>query len=395
MATPESRLREAVETIKEGASAPISTTDVYLRSREESGRGDVGLYVNLVELMPPLNDTLLEQSKIGGLALFGVTAKSLGNALSLESLQALYIDFELLDEGLLSHGGLIYAEKRGLLSLLSYAPGEWPEARYVPEGVLSSSISLFDFGAMLANLEALLTSASPTLSPLLNMQMKIMQTTTGVDLRASVLENLGAQMVSLSVLDQADRRSAVAAEPQQLFVIDVKNAQALAQAIETFKDMAPEVKGLIQEQEYEGQTIYTIKGPSDPNLPQAGVGFSYAITRSSLIVNVGHVGLLHEVLSRMSQDGAGFWQNPQTELLFERIARPHAVGRSFVDAEQMIEPFFRSLLQAGAMSGLSKRLRADKIPADLDAPYRLISEVNEAPDGLFGRTLIIKSEDSE
>ena len=61
----------------------------------------------------------------------------------------------------------------------------------------------------------------------------------------------------------------------------------------------------------------------------------------------------------------------------------------------MIEPFFRSLLQAGAMSGLSKRLRADKIPADLDAPYRLISEVNEAPDGLFGRTLIIKSEDSE
>jgi len=395
LATPESRLREAVETIKEGASAPISTTDVYLRSREESGRGDVGLYVNLVELMPPLNDTLLEQSKIGGLALFGVTAKSLGNALSLESLQALYIDFELLDEGLLSHGGLIYAEKRGLLSLLSYAPGEWPEARYVPEGVLSSSISLFDFGAMLANLEALLTSASPTLSPLLNMQMKIMQTTTGVDLRASVLENLGAQMVSLSVLDQADRRSAVAAEPQQLFVIDVKNAQALAQAIETFKDMAPEVKGLIQEQEYEGQTIYTIKGPSDPNLPQAGVGFSYAITRSSLIVNVGHVGLLHEVLSRMSQDGAGFWQNPQTELLFERIARPHAVGRSFVDAEQMIEPFFRSLLQAGAMSGLSKRLRADKIPADLDAPYRLISEVNEAPDGLFGRTLIIKSEDSE
>jgi hypothetical protein len=396
LATPESRLREAVETIKEGASAPISESDVYLRSREDAGRGDVGFYLNLVELMPPLNDALMEQSMVGGLAMFGVTAKSLESALSLESLQALYFDLDLIDEGLLSHGGLIYREKRGFLSLLSYTQGELPEARYVPEGVLSSSISLFDFGAMLANLEAVLTLASPTLPPLIDMQMQIMQTNTGIDLRASILENLGGQMVSLSMLDQADRTSEVAPQPQQLFVIDVKDAQALSQAIETFKGLAPEAKAFIEEQEYEGQTIYTIKGPSDPNLPDAtGLDFSYVITRSSLIVNMGRVGLLHEVLSRMGQGGAGFWQNPQTEQLFEKIARPHSVGRSFVDAEQMIEPFFQSLLQAGAISGLSHRMRAEQIPSDLDAPYRLISEFNEEPDGLFGRTLIIKSEVSE
>ena len=153
---------------------------------------------------------------------------------------------------------------------------------------------------------------------------------------------------------------------------------------------------MIEAQEYEGQTIYTIKGPSDPNQPQAaGVEFSYVVTRSSLIVNLGRVGLLQEVLSRMGQDGDGFWQQPETERLFEQIARANPVARSFVDAEQMIEPFFRSLLQAGAMSGLSKRIRVENIPADLDAPYRLLSEVNEAPDGLFGRTLIIKSKDSQ
>ena len=396
LATPEHRLRAAVEAIKEGAPAPIAATDVYLRSREESGRGDVGLYVNLERLMPPLNEALLAQPMIGGLAMFGVTPQSLERALSLQSLQALYLDLDLIDAGLLMYSGLIYAEKRGLCSLLSYAQGDLPDARYVPDGVLSSSISLFDFGALLANLEALLTSASPTLQPLLNMQLQIMQNTTGVDLRAAVLENLGAQMVSLSMQDQADRAGAVTSEPQQLFVIDVKDTQALSQAIETFKDRAPAAKALIEAQEYEGQTIYTIKGPSDPNQPQAaGVEFSYVVTRSSLIVNLGRVGLLQEVLSRMGQDSAGFWQQPETERLFEQIARANPVARSFVDAEQMIEPFFRSLLQAGAMSGLSKRIRVENIPADLDAPYRLLSEVNEAPDGLFGRTLIIKSKDSQ
>jgi hypothetical protein len=31
----------------------------------------------------------------------------------------------------------------------------------------------------------------------------------------------------------------------------------------------------------------------------------------------------------------------------------------------------------------------------LDAAYDLISEMNEAPGGLFGRTLIIKSEENQ
>ena len=112
-------------------------------------------------------------------------------------------------------------------------------------------------------------------------------------------------------------------------------------------------------------------------------------------MSVGSVGLLHKVLSRMSDGSDGLWQSPEVEGLFERIERPNAVTRSFVNAEQMIKPFFQSLLQAGEMSGFSGHMSADQIPSSLNASYRLISEVNEAPDGLFGRTLIIKSEESE
>jgi hypothetical protein len=116
------------------------------------------------------------------------------------------------------------------------------------------------------------------------------------------------------------------------------------------------------------------------------------LLRSSLIVNVGEVGLLHEVLSRMGERGQGLWQSAETEQLFERIERPNAVTRSFVNTELMIEPLFESLLQVAELSGLMGDISKAKIPSQLDSAYRMISELNEAPDGFFGRTLIIKSE---
>ncbi len=396
LATPESRLREAVESIKEGAANPIAEGAVYRRSREDAGRGDLSVYVNLENLMPPLNATLADASVVNNLAMFGVTAQSLQAALSLESMQAVYADIDLIADGALASYGLIYREKLGFLSLLSYGQGELPEARYVPTGVLSSAVSLFDFSGMLANLEQVLTAASPTLPPMIDMQIQMMQTNTGVDLRASFLENFGSRVVNLSVLNEAGLEGASLAEPQQLFLVELKDAQALALAIEALKDMVPGSRAMIEAQEYEGQTIYTIRQPSDPNLPeleQADV--SYVITRSELIVNVGQVGLLHQVLSSMGEGGEGLWQESDVERLFERIEQPNAVTRSYVNAEQMIEPFFESLLQAGELSGLTQHMDAADIPSDLDVSYRLISEVNEAPDSLFGRTLIIKSEGSE
>ena len=391
LAAPESRLRAAVESIKEGASAPIADSAVYQRSREQGGRGDFGLYSNLEKLMPTLNRALIELPVVNNLAIFGVTAQSLDSALSLESLQAVYVDFDLIDSGLLSHYGLIYREKLGFLSLLSYANTALPEAHYVAEGVLSSSISTFDGSAMLENVERLLTSASPTLPPLIDMQLQIAKAKTGVDLRAALLDNFGSQTVSLSVLPEANLDNSEVSQPQQLFVIEVKDAQALTQAIEAFKDLFPGLRAMVEEQLHEGQTIYTIRDSSQPEMKNEGT-ISYVLLRSSLIVNVGEVGLLHEVLSRMGERGQGLWQSAETEQLFERIERPNAVTRSFVNTELMIEPLFESLLQVAELSGLMGDISKAKIPSQLDSAYRMISELNEAPDGFFGRTLIIKSE---
>ena len=391
LAAPESRLRAAVESIKEGASAPIADSAVYQRSREEGGRSDFGVYLNLEKLMPTLNGALIEHPAVKNLAIFGVTAQSLDRALSLESLQALYADFDLIDSGLLSHYGLIYREKWGFLSLMSYANTALPEAHYVTDGALSSSISTLDGSAMFANLERFLTSASPTLPPLIDMQLQIAKAKTGVDLRAALLDNFGSQIVSLSVLPEANLNNSEVAKPQQIFVIEVKDVQALARAIEAFKDLVPSLRAMVEEQIYKGQTIYTITDSSEPDM-DSGNTVSYVLLRSSVIVNVGEVGLLHEVLTRMSEGGQGLWQSPEIEQLFERIERPNAVTRSFVNTELMVESLFESLLQVAEFSGLTKDMSKAKIPSRLDSSYRMVSELNEAPDGFFGRTLIIKSE---
>ena len=391
LAAPESRLRAAVESIKEGASAAIADSTVYQRSREEGGRGDFGLYLNLEKLMPTLNRALIEHSAVNNLAIFGVTAQSLDRALSLESLQALYADFDLIDTGFLSHYGLIYRRQLGFLSLFSYANTALPKAHYVGEEALSSTITTFDCSAMLANVERLLTSASPTLSPLINMQLQIVKAKTGVDLRAALLDNFGSQTVSLSALPEANLGNSNIAPPQQLFVIEVKDAQALAQAIEAFKDLFPDLRAMVKEHMYEGQTIYTIRGSSEPEMDDGNV-VNYVLLRSSLIVNLGEVGLLYKVLNRMSEGAEGLWQSAETKQLFERIERPNAVTRSFVNAEMMVEPLFESLLQVAKLSGLMENMSKANMPSRLDSAYRMISELNEAPDGFFGRTLIIKSE---
>jgi hypothetical protein len=76
--------------------------------------------------------------------------------------------------------------------------------------------------------------------------------------------------------------------------------------------------------------------------------------------------------------------------LFERIAQPGAVSRSYINLEQLVVPMLRAMVEHPILSGLSTHLDESKIPTELDVPYRLISEVNEASDGLYSRTLFIK-----
>ncbi|MDP4884341.1 MAG: hypothetical protein NWR08_09420 [Opitutales bacterium] len=395
LATPEERLRNAVEAVKTGAASPLSKSDVYLRSLEASGRGDFRLYVNLSPMMAALNDAMVEQAMAGGMAMFGVTGPSLESALSLETMQALFVDMDLVDEGILVNSGIIYSEKKGMLSLLTYSDADLPAATYVPEGVMASSVSSFDMAEMIGALEKVITAASPTAPMLLDIQLQSFKTNTGVDLRSAILENIGAEVVSLSIMGEAGLEDPMVL-PEQMYVFAINDAESFSQALETFKDMAPGLRDTIKTQDYEGQTIHTIKGVPDPEFSEVPAqDISYVITRSELIVNVGSVGFLHEVLSRMNESSAGFWQSEKVEQMFESIAQPNPVTRSYIDVNQMAKPFIESIAAMSPVPGFEANGGAEKLIESLNMPLYMISESNEEPDGLFARVMILKGEESK
>lgn len=390
----EERLRLTVELIKESGDS-IAKTVAYQRVIEQSGRGDLRVYCNLSAFFAPLNERMLEEVMKGGLAMFGVTSQSIDAALSLESMQGMFAEFDLVDDGMLMHGGIIYSEKSGLLRLLTYTDEDLPTATYVSESVLTTSISSFDFSEMLAELEKILALASPSVPMLLNIQLQQIKTNTGVDLRASILENFSGDVVSLSVMKEASRDAAIPLA-EQMYVMEIKDGQALSEAMGALQDLVPGLRDIIETQEYEGETIHIIKGQSDPLLPDATVNdVSYVITRSEFILNVGRIGLLQEVLTRMVNADSGFWQLESTEQLFESIAQPNPVTRSYFDLEQMVKPMLESILFASSMGGVGLGIDPSTIPSDLDVPLVLVSESNEASEGLFMRALIMKREVAE
>lgn len=392
-ADPESRLRSMVEAIKDGPDSPLSENAAYLRSRDRGGRGDLSFYLNLEAIMPPLNKAMLDQSMESGAAMLGLSARSLDAALSLESMLALFLDVDLIEDGLSSHSGIIYREKAGIMSLITYDEGPLPEARYVPGSVFSTSITTFNLGAMLAQLEKLIGAASPTAMPMLDMQMQNVKTQTGIDLRESILQNFGGGLVSLSTLPAADRDDTALLQPEQVILLELENPDALSGAIEALIDLAPGTREMIEVQEFAGERIHTIKPIQDPSMADAsGENVSYVITRTHFIMNIGKIGLLQEVLTRMESGEDGFWQGDDVDALFEDIAMDNAVSRSYVDLEPMVSAMFQSFVDAMALGVGDFYLDEDLIPEDLDVPFYGVTEANEEEDGIFSRSLLKKKE---
>lgn len=396
LATTQERLRMAVEAIKDGPDSPLAENASFVRSREMGGRGDVLFYGNFEEILPPFNDALIAWSMDSGAAMFGLSAPSLDAALSLESLLGFHLDLDVVDDGLLFTSGIVYQEKSGLVSLITYGDGPLPAARYVPNGVFSSSLTTFDLGAFSEQLEQIVSGASPTLLPLIDMQMRNVQTNTGVDLRASILRNFGSEIVSLSMLPEESLSSSGVPEPEQVVLVELRDADAFSGALEALKDLVPGAREMIQRREFGEYAIFTIEGVADPAMPdQTAADVSYVVTRSHFILSIGRVGLLQEVLTRMDGDGDGFWNSASTEALFERVEKPSPISRSYVDVEQMVRPIFESIVQTSQLGGLGLGFKMEDIPEDLNIPFVVITEMNEAEDGLFSRSLILEKEAAE
>jgi hypothetical protein len=390
LASPAERLRTMVESIKAGSGQPIALSAAYQRVREESGPVDAMLYLNFESFVPGLNEALLTQAMPGAMAMFGVSGRSLNAALTLEALQAFSFDFKVHEAGITSHSALVYREKSGLLALLAYGEGVLPPAEYVPDGALSSTVSLFDLSQMFARLEAFLGAASPSAPALLNIQLEQIKTKSGVDLRSALLENFGAEVVTFSILPEERPGGNVLAPAEQVYVLQIKDAAALSGALEALKDMVPGARAQIETRDFAGETIHTFTNPTNPSMPDApAYYFSYVVARTHLIFSVGRIGTIQGVLTSMQSNDSGFWQLEETEALVDRVGKPGVVSRSYTDFGQAMEKFLETIHSASQLAGNTGTMDASKIP---DLPWHFLTETYEAHDGLFSHMILLRKE---
>lgn len=392
LASPEERLRTMVESIKAGSEAPLARSAPYQRVSEASGIVDGRFYVNFEAFLPTLNEALLGGTMPPPLAMFGMSGSSLGQALSLGDWQAFSFDFKVQEAGIRAHSAIIFREKTGLFKLLAYGEGALPAAHYVPTGALSSAVSRFDLSEMFAQLEAFLGAASPTAPVLLNIQLQQIKSNTGVDLRRALLQNFGTEVVSFSILPEEGPGNNALAPAEQVYVFQIKDAAALSGALEALKDLVPGARAQIQTREFEGETIHTFSnaGAAVPEGSPPAQDFSYVVTRTHLIANVGRIGTLQRVLTSMQSGDAGFWQQPKIEALVERVGTPGAVARSYTDLGQALTSLLESIQEAQQLTGKGSRIET---PSSIELPWHFLTETYEARDGLFSQMILLRKED--
>lgn len=395
LAGPEERLRTLVESIKAGGDRPMARSIAYQRAREESGPVDAMFFLNFESFLPEVNERLLQGAMPESMAMFGVSGRSLNTALALGALQAFSLDFKLTERGIRSHSAVIYREKSGLLGLLAYDEGALPPADFVPESAHSSTVSLFDMSEMFARLEALLAVASPSTPALLNIQLQQIKTKAGIDLRSALLENFGTEFVTFSTMPEDRPDGKVPAPAEQVYVLEIKDAAALSGALEALKDMVPGARAQIKTREFAGEVIHSFTGPADPAAPHVpAYDFSYVVTRTHLIFNIGRVGTVQAVLSSMQSNDSGFWQLEETRALVDRISRPGAVSRSYTDFGQAASILLESIIDASLLAGGEVSRDALEMPGSVDLPWHLLTETYEVRDGLFSQMILLRKEGS-
>lgn len=394
LATPEERLRTIVESIKTDGVEPMARNEFYRRTQDVSGNVDLVFYLNLEKLMPGLQKVVLDPLVDGGLALFGVTGQSLRTALALDDMGALCLSCRLEEAEIRAHSSLVYREKSGLLSLLTYGQGTLPSASYLPTDLLSCTVALFDFSEMWRRFETLLAVASPSAPMLLQIQLQQIKTKTGVDLRAALMDNFSPELVQYSVLSEAGQREEIMVQPEQVYVFGIKDARVLSSAIEALKDMVPGLRARIQTREFEGEIIHTISGVEDSPTPgQTPYDFSFVVTRTHLIIGVGRAGMVHGLLTAMQSQKQGFWQRSDIRDLVEQVGQPGAISRSYTDFGQVWRTVFQSIKELEQLSGGNLKWDASIFSGDQDLPWHLLTETHEADDGIFTQMVLLRKEE--
>ncbi|MDR2863627.1 MAG: DUF3352 domain-containing protein [Puniceicoccales bacterium] len=379
-------LRELVDAVQNGRKDSFGTTALWKRSRDAAGKADALAVLNAPLAVTELGKYVAERAKAG--ASVGVNLPVAFNALALQNLEGLWLSRELTAEEVLIKGAWSYAEKRGLLSLITYKPLETTVPDFVPAGPYMFAIAKFDTQQAWKNLELLLAQAIPFWKMQIDGKLGELKDKENIDLRAAVFENIGDDITILTNADDNSGKTGAEAlrTAGKLYVLELRDSDKFTSMVETaVGKIAPGgAAALFDERDFMGVKVRTVKDTG-------GASISYALYGKRLLVSAGAGSLLDKVIAELKDPRNPASKDPNVRLGLKKLPREVAsftytdLGAYAYSLFDIIDAFAKA--RGEELTAPGSRPKADALP------WAAASYVQERDREFYGETIIFRKED--
>ena len=401
------RVFAAIDAVQQGGlPASLGASERFQRTRQRVGAAQALAYLNLPAIYPLVKEAVVAlKTKTAGKAnAFGLDPEVVLKALGLDALGESYAAVSLGPTQARLDTGLVYSEERGLMGLVAYQSGPTSQPEWVPSKWPNVSTARFSVPKAYAGLEALVNAINPMIFGMAQGQLRAFEKKLGVDLRRDLIGSLGDDLVTAYALPPGQEPGTVPAWTQmdQLIAISLVNEEAFLRSVNALKQLAgPAADQLFTERDYLGNTLYTLNVPTEPgNGAPTGAarGFSYAISRKTLLVGIGSSATVESALQGMTSGTGGFWQRADVKMALADLPSD-AVSLQVQDLRVLLASLVASVVDYQAALNAGKA--SDAKPAYVDVQARPEAEVLarhwglasgyviRSPEGLFSTSRLI------
>lgn len=352
------KLMEQMIAVLKGGTAEASPAVLGHLARLDAlngGTPDLRLYFNGEVLMRWAAEAARKAGEQAGAnSPLPVSPDQVMDALGLHQLQAIAFMLDLGAEQSHFDFAILHSDQPdGILGLLrTEAAGPVELPGFVPADVLSGSAACFSTVELWDELLAIVQKFGP-MAAMATGQLGMIEGQVGVKLRDDLFASLGDAYVEMNDGD--------ATAQSQVVALKVRDRNRLGGALEGVRRFVGGGFAAFEEQEFLGQTIYSVKMPA---AAADAPGFAFCLTDGWLLLSNGPQTLLKNALTRMKDaSGPSLWDGENARELLALLPPGH-MGLSVTDSSRMMKLMVEAAtLAQSQMAGVVAKKKGPKAGA--------------------------------
>lgn len=364
-------LREVIDALEGDVPAePLTDNERYREACATAGDADAWLFLDFDSVVEKVNEQIREADEA---PVPGVQNAAVAEALGLDALRYLTLAYDQGPDETRVAGELHYADRRGLMSLMTYGEGPVPRPAFIPESVLGVAVQRFDVRAFWDNLIDLVETAMPSGSAMVRGQLDQMSLGLGFDIETDLIDNLGDDGFTALFLPGEGPDAGLA----QVFGFEVNDPERMVGVVENLAPMLAAQGSGLEMSEVNGVTLYSMRGLPPYNTTAEGTS-SVAVTGKHVMFSTHGP----EPLARMlTGSGPSVWEKPEFAPFLSDVPE-EAAGVFVYDVSALLEAQVAQTLrmmrdvegdeQADRMDGFPWARLASQL--DVMAGYTLVDD---------------------